>query len=97
MENEINLSNAILFADCHHGIYCPKVALSSLDRDKCEIVGADEKDIETVLNGPDEEIYCDAWIAIESCTIREKETGKEWFFYQDGDIWLVPAEDMKGE
>ena len=90
---DINLENAILLADSNRGIYAAQHAIESLDPEKVTFENARHIDIRIVKSGPDpidSYEYWQAWDDLQSCTIIEKETGKRFRFYQDGDIWLVP-------
>ena len=101
-ENEgPNLENAILIADCHHGVYCPQVALSNIKAMGAdmspEFSGDDSRNtmltnVKTIESGPDDEWYWEAWASIEdSCQITYR--GDIFRIYQDGDVWLVPESD----
>ena len=91
----MDIENAILLADCNHGIYCPQAAIKSLDPEKVTFKNARHIDILIVKAGPelDNSDYWQAWHDIETMAqVIDKETGKEYQFYQDGDIWLVPCD-----
>lgn len=67
------------------GIYAPQEFVSQYED---ELKNASRDDIDTVLSGPDEEWYWEAWSDIESNAYIEID-GVKWFIHQSGDIWLV--------
>lgn len=79
--------DVLLWADDHHGIYCPQYALQRLNRD--QVTGIQDDDWSTVLAGPDQEWYWESWAnIIDSATIALD--GNQYRIDQDGIVWLVP-------
>ena len=95
MENDIDLTNAILLADSNRGIYAAQYAIKSLDPENVTFENANHIDILTVKIGPDPDNsdYWQSWDSLSNAVIIEKKTGKKYHFYQDGDVWLVPVEE----
>lgn len=97
-----NLENAILIADCHHGVYCPQVALRTIEAmdsglhpefdDRREYIETLEQCAADIEKGPDEESYWDSWSWIED-NCRVTYNGALFRIHQDGDVWLVPESD----
>lgn len=96
-DDETNLENAILLVDSNRGIYAPQSALLCLDPEKVTFKGANHIDILTVKRGPDPDNsdYWESWDCLMDCVLIVKDTGEEYSFYQDGDIWLVPIDDLE--
>ena len=76
----------LLFSD-NRGVYIP--------RDFAEIVGDDsgwtnfdQKDIDLLLKGPEEESYWDVWNDIIDNIKFTDSNGNEWKLCQYGDLWL---------
>jgi hypothetical protein len=95
MEN-INLSNAILYADSSRGVYIPQFFAESINRE-C-VSGISEghwHDITLDPYGFYSETVWDAWNhVLDSATITDPATGIEYGLYQDGDLWIVPLVDL---
>ena len=92
-DDEINLEQAILLADSNRGIYAPQYAIKSLNPEKVTFEGANHIDILNVKLGPelDNSDYWQSWDSLLNAYVIEKETGKKYSLYQDGDVWLVPV------
>ena len=81
-----------LLLDGDRGIYLP--------RDFCDLClgssawsGYNKDDVKTVLNGPDNEWYWEAWQNIlDSAVYTDPETGDKWFVYQDDSLFAVRAD-----
>lgn len=91
------LENAILYADESRGVYIPKHFADSINLDVCRLSGFAPVSIDECLEickaGPNNEWYWDAWDDLQNwLVITNKETGKSWRLYQDGDLWVVPVE-----
>ncbi len=75
-----------LVVDGHHGVYAPQFFVEMYEDD---LTGVDREDVKTVLAGPDEEWYWEAWDNIERDGLV-KVGRKEYTIYQhEGDIFLV--------
>lgn len=94
--DEINLDNAILYADSSLGVYVPRYFATSI-RKSC-LSGIDPTDLDLLINKPiDWEWYWDTWASVlDNAIVTVSETGVEYGLYQDGDLWLVPLKDLKG-
>lgn len=88
IDDEIDLSNAELFCDSHHGIYVPQYFAQNIKRDMVEGVSAE--DYAVLEKGPDHEHYWDAWAdVLDNASVSDPVKGK-CHLHQDGDLWIVP-------
>ena len=79
----------VIMTDSHHGVYAPQVFLQSLAATISEV---NQRDIDTVLKGPDDvenERYWEAWDNIEQNAVITSTQGEKYMIYQDGDIFLL--------
>jgi len=82
--------SAILFADSARGVFIPQHFAESVRRDCVTGVSADDWAI--LESGPDAEWHWETWETVESrAVITAPDTGIAYTLYQDGDLWLVPA------
>lgn len=81
--------NAICYADSARGIFIPQYFAESIRRDLVQNVTQEDWNI--LESGPDHESYWDAWDDITSSAILTDDFGDTWTLYQEGDLWLVPA------
>lgn len=81
--------NTICYADSARGIYIPQYFAESIRRDLVQNVTQEDWNI--LESGPDHEHYWDAWNDVTSSAILTDDFGDTWTLYQDGDLWLVPA------
>ena len=81
---------AILYADSARGIYIPQHFAESIKRD-C-LSGVSDSDMDILAAGPDHAEYWDAWCDVEQSAIVTDSEGREFYLYQDGDLWLVPTD-----
>lgn len=79
------------FVDSHHGIYSGKIFAEYLDHlfKTGNITGISNEDWKSLLAGPDDEFYLDAWANIDNVTITD-EQGIKWMVYQNEGIYLYP-------
>lgn len=92
MEDEVNLTHAILFADSARGVYIPQYFAESIKRD-C-VAGITEEQFATLAAGPDAEWYWETWETVmNNAEVTIPETGAKAWLYQDGDLWIVPKEE----
>ena len=82
--------SAILFADSARGIYIPQHFAESIRRE-C-VTGVTQEEWDILESGPDSEWYWDVWNDVESRAIVTDSNGTTYHLYQDGDLWLVPAD-----
>ena len=75
----------ILAVDSHYGVYSPQ---TFVERYLDQIQGADDIDLITVLYGPDEEGYWDAWNDIIDSSVLID--GVKHGIWDVEDTWLVP-------
>lgn len=95
--------DVLYVVDEARGIYCPQRFTEKFNFE--DFTGIDKDDWDTVLEGPDEEFYWDAWTTIcdNAVGVFDPTTfslyggkpgdGKryvEYHIHQDGGIWLVP-------
>jgi len=81
--------NAICYADSARGIFIPQYFAESVRRELVQNVTKEDWDI--LKSGPNHEQYWDAWDDVTSSAILTDDFGDTWTLYQDGDLWLVPA------
>lgn len=82
---------AELYALDRHGIYIPQYFAESVRRE-C-VTGVSAEDWTILEEGPDHEWYWDTWDSVLSnARITSPETGVTYSLWQDGDLWLVPAD-----
>lgn len=92
MCDEINLENAILYADSSRGVYIPQWFAESIKRDCARNVSNEEFAI--LESGPDHEFYWDVWSIVEqNAIVTNPVSGIAYYLYQDGDLWLVPVDE----
>lgn len=85
IENE-----AILIADSHHGIYIPQLVVKSqLNNPLWDWSEVEKEYVQSVINGPDDEFYWDAWDVIESNVIINY-NGEKYFLVMNEGLWAVP-------
>jgi hypothetical protein len=84
--------SAIFYADSARGVYIPQYFAESIKRE-C-VTGIDLADLDQLAQGPDScEWYWDIWNDVESrALVTDTESGTVYRLYQDGDLWLVPAD-----
>ena len=83
--------SAELYLDSNRGIYIPQNFIECTDP-AC-LSNVDQQDINTLLQGPDDEWYWEAWTNIlDNAILTEHRTGKQFNLYQDGDLWLIPVD-----
>jgi len=95
MEN-VNLENAILYASDRHGVYIPQYFAESIKRD-C-VSGIDLTDLDILVEGFERHPmdYWDVWNDVEmNAIVTGPDSGIEYCLYQDGDLWLVPLNDIQ--
>jgi hypothetical protein len=91
---DLDLQNAILFADASRGIYIPQYFAKTLvDDAEVEFIYHGIYHWDTVkpilLDGPDHPEYDEAWeFVLDNARVHHR--GKVYSLYQDGDLWLVP-------
>lgn len=88
MCDEMNLDNAILYADDHHGIYIPQYFARSVVRSCVENVHQSEWLI--LEAGPDHEHYWECWNTVCDNAVIISD-GTHYRLWQDGDLWLIPS------
>ena len=82
--------NSQLFAGSARGIYIPQHFAESVNRDT--LTGVSTDDMTTIESGPDTEWYWEAWESVLDNARLTDSNGQVWTLYQDGDLWLVPAD-----
>lgn len=77
-----------LICDSHHGIYCPQLTIKDLIDDIVSQLPAE--DVQTVLDGPDNEFYWESWENILNTSfIIDDGENKRYYLYQDEDVWML--------
>lgn len=92
MSDEINLENAHLYASDSRGVYIPQHFAESVYRDKC--VGVSDEDYAILEAGPDHEWYWDTWDTVINNAELTGDDGVKYYLWQDGDLWLVPKDEV---
>lgn len=88
------MSGLKLLVSDRNGVYVPQMFANDHDLDLWN--GIDSDDRETLLAGPDHELYWEAWDSVlSSATFTHM--GKTWRLYQDGDLWAYCEELMTDE
>lgn len=83
--------SAICYADSARGQYIPQYFAESVKRE-C-VSGISPVQFAILRHGPEDEFYWDVWHEVESSAIvTDPDSGIEYTLYQDGDLWLVPAD-----
>lgn len=82
---------AELYLSDARGVYIPQ-NFAEQTRREC-VTGVSDADWQTLLSGPGNEWYWEAWQAVcDSATVTNPGTGQQYRVYQDGDCWLIPVE-----
>lgn len=85
--DEIDLSDAVLYADGNRGVYIPQHFAESVVR--AYVANVTDWQWTQLEAGPDGEHYWDAWTSVLDNALITDPSGVEWSLYQDGDLWLV--------
>lgn len=95
MDDEIDLTDAELYANDSRGVYIPQFFAESVKRDCVE--GVTEEQFKILLEGPNAEWYWETWDEVtNNAVLTDPTNGKRFYLYQDGDLWMVPVkEDSK--
>ena len=71
--------------DSHHGQYLPMVFVKNVD---CVgFWGFKPEDVETLLEGPENEWYWETWDSVLGYAKHVTEDGRVWRLHQDGDLF----------
>ena len=82
--------NAILLVDGHHGVFVPAVFTCKVSYHTISNVSTD--DYAALAYGPDHIEYWEAWDdVLTNATVKSLVTGKEYYLWQDDDLWLIPV------
>lgn len=71
------------------GIYIPQMFCSDIDEQWAADANVHMQDVRICQQGPDHELYWDAWNNILDNTEVTRD-GVTWRLHQDGDLWEVP-------
>lgn len=83
--------DARLLLSDSHGIYIPQLYCQTLSEEEAEESGISWEDVLLCQQGPEEELYWEAWQQI--CDAAEwEEDGEMWRLLQNGDLWQVRAD-----
>ena len=86
------MESNILISD-NQGIYIPQCFVKNFDMELWGLSGEDcKEDIASILEGPGSEYYWESWenILVRATLIDEE--GKEWYLWQDGDLFAQCGE-----
>lgn len=91
--NQSNFNeNAILVADSHHGIYIPKLVAEEIITGYLKVKNKEDILWElSELGDPENENYWEAWEDLMNQVILTGLKGKEYYLYQDEDVWAIPV------
>jgi hypothetical protein len=91
---EITIQNeAILIADSHHGQYIPQlITKGELNNPLWDWSEVSEEDINSLLTGPEDDFYWEAWNNAESQIKITSEEGVKYFLCQNDDLWAIPED-----
>lgn len=78
--------SAVLYADSNRGVYIPQYFAESFAPEMWQ--GISESDLATLKEGPDAELYWDAWTQV----LDYAETVDGGKLHQDGDLWVIYAD-----
>lgn len=93
---EINLSNAILYADSARGVYIPQFFAESIKRECVRSISFWAWDgLEIDPYSVDSDLLHECWThVLDNAVVIDPDTGIEYGLWQDGDLWLVPLADL---
>ena len=87
-------NNAIIYADSARGVYIPQFFAESIRRDLVQ--GVSNDDWRILEAGPESEWHWETWESVlNNATIHH--AGIDYVLWQDGDLWLVPADWQPSE
>ena len=86
------LTEPILLASGHRGIYIPKYLAEQIEQESQNWNYEEIKDMTVGLKDIDNEFYWEAYDALVAFAVYTcPTTKKEFWLYQQDDLWLVPA------
>jgi len=88
MDDEIDLSNAELFATDSRGVYIPQYFAETVLRQY--VTNVTDWQWLQLEAGPHSEHYWDAWTSVLDNARLTTPQGVEHYLYQDGDLWVIP-------
>lgn len=83
----------LLLDECR-GVYIPKAFAECFDLEAWRLT---EADVETLLEGPENEWYWEQWHEVMARAYHLDEKGNRWFLYQDGSLFAMCPELMTAE
>jgi hypothetical protein len=93
--SDVNLENAILFCTGARGVYIPNHFAQAVIREQVTGV-TDEQYAVLMLMDMCSEQYWDVWQEVlDNARLTKPSTGVVYVLYQDGDLWMIPQEDMQ--
>ena len=100
-ENGVNLENALLMVDSHHGIYIPQIFVKNVILDESTELNwqnGSQDQIDTAIEdckNPDNEFYWESWEwIIDNLLIYNQTTERHMQIYHSEDCWLVYPENF---
>ncbi len=92
------IEDVVLLADSHHGVYIPQqVVQQYLDHPMWDWSKVSKEDIDSVLSGPNDEWYWEAWDSIMGTVIVTDDQGTRYNIMYNEDLWLVPTDVDESE
>lgn len=93
------LSNINCIIDSGFGVYIPQMFAEELTSGVYKTSEYNADDIDTLLTGPtiENEWYWDAWNDTINNIVLFDDNGKEYFLYQDGDLFAVASDTPEPE
>jgi len=89
--DDIDLYNANLFISDAFGVFIPQYFSESIIREN--VCGISDEDYKILSQGPEANLYWETWEAVlDNAVININ--GKTHHLYQDGDLWIVPNEEI---
>jgi hypothetical protein len=86
MNESARQDNMDILINSGSGQYLPQEFVETYDPKDW---GISEEDYATLLAGPDDEWYWDAWNDVESYASYEDEFGHVWKLYHNEDLWAI--------
>jgi hypothetical protein len=85
------MDNITLILDDHRGIYIPRDFVEGFLFEGHDWTGIDAEDIAILREGPDHDLYWDAWDVVTD-NARITVDGKEFYLWQDGALFVIAVD-----
>ena len=84
--------HTVLLLDSHHGVYTPQIIAEKFSQEpNWDWSEVSKEDIQSLLNGVEDENYWDAWDNVISCVSFEVDDVR-YIIVQNEDLWAIPSE-----